>query len=133
MGGGRTCGFYPFSKKFNRQPIPNNSWLFPTVGCGYPYKKHFLKSLVLPSDSTFGTPITKIFCYFLFIQKNLFTNPSWNNCKKIFLDFWDPPTTIRKKNISYMECWVSKKGKKGDWSSFPKDLLENIKKWRCWL
>ena len=27
-----------------------------------------------------------------------------------------------------MECWVSKQGKKGAWSSFLKEFLENIKK-----
>ena len=28
-----------------------------------------------------------------------------------------------------MECWVSKQGKKGDWSSFLKEFLKNIQKW----
>ena len=35
--------------------------------------------------------------------------------------------------ISHMECWVSKYGKKGHWSSFLKKFLKNIKKWRFWF
>ena len=45
-----------------RQPIPKNSWLFTTFGCGNPYEQQFLFT---PSDSTFfWTPGTKIFLFF---------------------------------------------------------------------
>ena len=32
-----------------------------------------------------------------------------------------------------MECWVSKLGKMGAQSSFPKKFLENIQKLRFWV
>ena len=49
---------------------------------------------------TFGTFCT-FFLFFGSIKKNLFSNP------KIFLDFWDPLQTKRRKvKISHMEFWI---------------------------
>ena len=69
----------PLWKKIFRQPIPENSWLFPTFQYGCPYEKKIRKFSFTPAQSTFGTPSTKIFIIFCFNKKNLDTNPSWNN------------------------------------------------------
>ena len=82
-----------------------------------------MKVLVLNSE----TPSTKFF--FALIKKS-----SYNSQLKyildiieIFLDFWDP-TTTKKQKSAHMEWWVSKQDKKGAWSSFLKEFLENIEK-----
>ena len=38
-------GFLPFTQKIFRQPIPENSWLFSTFGCGYTYDFFSSKNL----------------------------------------------------------------------------------------
>ena len=64
-------GFLPFTQKIFLQPIPEIYWLFPTFA-DTPIKFFFQKILSTPSDSTFVTPSTIIFCYFLLKSKKSF-------------------------------------------------------------
>ena len=54
------CGFCPFLQKIFRQPIPQNSLLFPTFYQDAPMKKQIQILGFTPAQSTFGAPSTKI-------------------------------------------------------------------------
>ena len=63
-----TCGFLTFTQKIFRQPIPENSWLFPKfVIVEALIKKKIQKFSITPAQSTFGTPSTKIFHFYLLL------------------------------------------------------------------
>ena len=96
------CGSLPFTQKTIRQPIHDNTWLFPTFGCGYPYEIFFLENFCSLWQHFWDTQYKNIFFIFSFNQKNLFTNPSWNTfwiSSKIFLE------NIQKWRFWFQHFW----------------------------
>ena len=80
------------------QPISENSWLFPTFGCGYPYEFFFFKKLCLhPLTALLGHPVQTYFLIFCHLIKKSLGNPYLKMCDLTQYFFADNP--MKKKEF----------------------------------
>ena len=65
-------GFLSFTQKIFLQPIPENSRLFPTFECGYPYEIFSRKIILHPLTALLRHLIQKYFFVFCYNQKEIY-------------------------------------------------------------
>ena len=134
-GGGNPTpyGFFSFTQKIFLQPIPEISWLLNFWLQIPPWFSFSQKNLLKPF---WDTPYKNIFFIFGFNQKNLFTKPSWNNLKisqKNIFRLLEPPGTNQIEENWKFHIWSVGYQNRVKRSSFRKEFLKNIQKWRFWF